>query len=157
VTVAALSETEQAVLPAIDGVKLKALIEGQKGKVVVLAAWSATDAASTTLYPKLAQLAAPEAKAGPVVIAVNVDGLSDARAKALPLVTAHKGATVNHALVGGTMELMGLVDIAWGGKPPALWLYDHEGKQAEERFEGADAAEKAAETLKKLVKAAGRR
>ena len=47
------------------------------------------------------------------------------------------------------MELMGVVDISWGGKLPVLWLYDHEGKQAE-RFEGGDAPEKAGEKLKRL-------
>ena len=153
-TVASLSEDEQAVLPAISGSELLSLLAAQRGKVVVLAAWSAADPACAAMYPKLAELAAlapPGAKVEVTVIAVNADELSDARSKALPLVRQQDPTVVNHAIVGGPMVLMGALDPDWHMDMPALWLYGKDGVRLE-RVTGAGALEKAAASLRKLVR-----
>ena len=143
-----LSEKELTAIPALTPMQLKEWLEAHKGKVVVLAVWSIRREASVAMYPKLKELHHGDE---PVVIAVNIDRVSDIREKVLPIVKREQPKFLNRVLSVGPEALASFIDPNWTGQLPALALYDRAGKKAA-AFHGTDAFEKAKAKLAELMK-----
>ena len=122
-----LTDSERAALPVVDHTGLKALLATHQGKVVVLAGWSVHHGDFGTLYESLIPLAKPDAKLGPVVVAMNLDGTQAIRNEVLPLIRKSKAGIENCVFEGDQMDLLAVVDPEWGGLLPALWVYDATG------------------------------
>lgn len=144
-----LSRGELDQIPALTPVKLKELLEAQKGKIAVLAIWSIRREDSVAMYPRLNELATGGAE--PVVIAVNIDRVADIRDKVLPIVKREKPKFLNHVLSVGPEALTTFIDPNWPGQLPALALYDRAGKRSAAFF-GPDALDKTKAALAKLLK-----
>jgi hypothetical protein len=145
-----LSGTEQAVLPVADAAALRALVAEQKGKVVVLAAWSVRQEGCVELYGELGSLCAAKSHRGPVVIAVNLDGPDDVREQVLTLVREKGAGMENRHFEGSPMDMTTVVQSSWGGQLPAVWVvYERRGTQAD-LFSGKGALEKAKAKLRSL-------
>ena len=151
-----LSEDERAALPVLDHEGVRELVAQHKGKVVVLAGWSAAKEGYEALYEGLAPLAKPGADTGPVVIAMNLDGAVAVRAKVLPLLRKVRPAFANCVFDGDQMMLSAVVDRDWAGLVPALWIYNPEGEVAAS-FYGGDALAKAKAKLAGLARRQRRR
>ncbi len=147
VTFDSLSDAERAQLRAVDYAALKALLAEHKGKPVVLAAWSARREDCVEFYRGLSELAA-RGDPKPVLIALSLDGPADLRRRILPLVREHGKGLVNCVFDDDQMMLLGLVDPAWAGRTPALWLFDAQGKLATS-FYGQGALDEASTMLRR--------
>ena len=148
--ITSLAQGEQAVLPVADAAALRAMVAEHKGKVVVLAAWSVHQEGCVEMYRELGSLCAGEGKRGPVVIAVNLDGVDAVRERVLPLVRAQQTGVVNRVFDGSPMDMTTVVESSWGGLLPAVWVVtDREGRQGG-AFCGKGALEKAKAKLKSL-------
>ena len=124
-----LNQEELATLPAITPPQLRELLDAQKGKVVVLAVWSVRRQASVDAYPQLKALCPGGPDAEPVVIAVNIDRVSDVRDKVLPIVKQAQPTFLNRVLSVGPEALATFIDKNWTGELPALALYDRAGRK----------------------------
>jgi len=122
-----LTEAERTALPVVDHAGVKALLAKHQGKVVVLAGWSVRRGEFATLYKTLGELVKPEAKLGPAVIAMNMDGTRAIRDEVLPLVRKSTPGLENCVFEGDQMDLLAVVDAEWGGLLPAVWVYDAKG------------------------------
>jgi hypothetical protein len=147
---APLSKQELAELPAVSYAELDALVKAQKGKVGVLAVWSVRREPCLAMYAKLGALGKGGADAAPAVIALNIDRVDDVRSKVMPMVKQQGAALLNRVFRGAPEELTGLFGNAWGGRVPAICLFDREGTKAA-AFNGDDALAKAEPRLKELL------
>ncbi len=146
-----LSDAERGELPVLDHQGVKEQIAQHKGRIVALAAWSANREGHEAFYKGLGGLAAGDAEAGPVVIAMNLDGAVAVRDKVLPLIREVQPAFANCVFDGDQMMLTAVVDPEWAGLLPAVWLYDGEGKVAAS-FYGANALDRARAKLAEMAK-----
>ena len=149
-TVGSLSDTERAVLPVADAAALRAMVAEHKAKVVVLAAWSVRQEGCVELYRGLGSLCAGKDKGGPVVIAVNLDGVDDVREKVVPLVRAQQPGVVNRVFDGSPMDMTTVVPSSWGGLLPAVWVVPGGEGSRPSLFCGKGALGKAKAELGKL-------
>lgn len=145
---APLSERETDKLPAVNYAKLDALLKQQRGKVVVLAAWSIRHGGSVAAYDKLPTLAADAGELA--IIALNIDRVDEVRSKVIPHVEGKKDGVIDRVLVAAPEEVMSLFDFNWGGQVPAISLFDRQGKRVES-FYGADAFGKAKARVSQLL------
>ena len=144
-----LSKREQSALPAVDAAGLKTLLDGHKGKLVVLAVWSAGTKECEGLFAGLAKLAG--SAPGTVVVTLNIDRVDDVRDKVLPVVEEQGGQCENRVFGGDPMDVEPLLSPDWGWRVPALAVYDRKGKKAGE-FYGRGALGQAEAALRKLLK-----
>ena len=93
-----LSSRELTQIPALSPPELKEFLDAQKGKVVVLAVWSVRREASLAAYPKLKELQGGDE---PVIIAVNIDRVSDIRDKVLPIIRKEQPTFLNRVVSAG--------------------------------------------------------
>ena len=143
-----LTDEELARLPAVSPDELKALLDAQKGKVVVMAIWSVRREACLAMYPKLADLC--KGGAEPVVIAVNIDNLTDVRKKVFPLLEQHKPKFLNRVCRADPDALAAFVDPSWMGRVPAIVLFDRDGSRTETLL-GENALTAAQQRLRELL------
>ena len=144
-----LSGKELEQIPALTPMQLQELLAAHKGKVVVLAVWSVRREASVAMYPKLNELLQGDE---PVVIAVNIDRVTDVRDKVLPILRKEQPKFLNRVLSVGPEALASFIDAnKWAGQLPALALYDRAGQKAA-AFYGDGALDKARAKLPSLLK-----
>lgn len=144
-----LSDRELEAIPALTPTQLQDLLDAHKGKLVVLAVWSVRREASVAAYRRLGELPdEPE----PVVLAINIDRVSDIRDKVLPILRETKPAFENRVLSVGPEALATFIDRnTWAGQLPAFALYGRDGKKLA-AFHGPDALDSAKAELAKLLK-----
>jgi hypothetical protein len=145
-----LTAAERADLAVVDYKGARELLAKHKGKVLVLTGWMVGRGDFAALYDGLAGLAKPDAETGPVVVAMNFDGVAMARAKVLPLIRKTKPPFESCVFEGEQMMLLKLVDQRWGGALPALWVYDAEG-ELQASFYGEKAVEQARPKVEELA------
>ncbi len=133
-----LSQQERGELRIVDHAQLKTLVTEQKGSPVALAAWSANREGGPAFFRQLAAFAAQDGS--PAVIALSLDGPATVREKVVPLAREHGAQIITCALDDDQMMLLGLVDPAWTGQSPALWLFDADGSLTTSLY-GAEALE----------------
>jgi len=148
-----LSDAERGELPVLDHQGVKEQIAQHQGRIVVLAGWSANQEGHEAFYKGLGGLVTGDAEAGPVVIAMNLDGAVAVRGKVLPLIRAVQPAFANCVFDGDQMMLTAAVDPDWAGLLPAVWLYDGKGKVAAS-FYGTDALDRARAKLAEMAEMA---
>jgi hypothetical protein len=139
VTFDSLSQQERGELRIVDFAGLKKLVAEHKGSPVALAAWAATREGGPAFYRQLAAFAAQDGS--PAVIALNLDGPATVREKVVALARQHGAGITTCALNDDQMMLLGLVDPAWTGQSPALWLFDAAGSLTTSLY-GAEALER---------------
>ena len=145
-----LTDRELEAIPALSPTQLQDLLDAQKGKLVVLAVWSVRREASVAAYRRLGELRGePE----PVVLAIDIDRVSDVREKVLPILRETKPQFENRVLSVGPEALATFIDRnTWAGQLPAFALYGRDGKKLA-AFHGPDALDRARAELGKLLKA----
>lgn len=146
-----LSKQELAKIPAVGPQDLQALLDGQKGKVVVLVVWSVRREACLAMYPKLNDLL-KEGAGETVVIAVNIDRVADVRKEVLPMLAQHRPKFLNRVVRAGPEALASFVGVDWSGQVPAIAIRDRSGSKVA-AFYGKRALDRAKARVAELLSA----
>ena len=107
-TLASLSDARRAELSIVDHAGLKARLAELEGKMVVLAARAVRQEGGIELHSKLASLSERPVgeKAGPAVVALNLDTVDDVRDEVLPMLRKERPAFSRCVFDGDQMMLL---------------------------------------------------
>ncbi len=131
--------------------EMKAIIEANKGSVILVNFWATWCPPCVKEFPDILKLNKEYSEKGLKVVFVSLDDASETESKLKPFLKKQGVDFVTYqGIFPKPEDLTDVIDKSWGGEIPVTYFYDREGKKAAS-FSGSKKYEEFEKAVLKLI------